>query len=189
MKNKHRALPLALAVGFATALGAGAANAESVQAKLTGFNEVPSVSTTGNAHFKARIDDRSSSISWKLEYADLQADATQAHIHFASRHVNGGIVVWLCGSATNPGPAGTPVCPVRGGTVSGTITAANVIASSMAPQQFPANGFAQLVDAIRAGATYANVHTTLSPGGEIRGQLGRKDKDHDHDHHHHGHGR
>jgi hypothetical protein len=187
MKNTHRALTLALAAaGLATTLGAGTASAETIQAKLTGFNEVPSVSTTGNAHFRARINDRASSISWELEYAGLQADATQAHIHFASRHVNGGIVVWLCGSATNPGPAGTPVCPVRGGTLSGTITAANVIASSMTPQQFPANGFDQLVDAIRAGATYANVHTVLSPGGEIRGQLGRKDHDHDH---HHGHGR
>jgi hypothetical protein len=35
------------------------------------------------------------------------------------------------------------------------------------------------VDAIRAGATYANVHSTLYPGGEIRAQLEGDDDDSD----------
>ena len=39
--------------------------------------------------------------------------------------------------------------------------------------------FDELVRAMRAGATYANVHTTLVPGGEIRGQIdgNRHDED------------
>jgi len=53
----------------------------------------------------------------------------------------------------------------------GPITAANVIAGSMAPQQLAAGDLAAVVAAIRAGAAYANVHTTPSPGGEIRGQI------------------
>jgi len=28
-----------------------------------------------------------------------------------------------------------------------------------------------VIKAIHAGAAYANVHTTVSPGGEIRGQI------------------
>jgi hypothetical protein len=38
-------------------------------------------------------------------------------------------------------------------------------------QGIDAGEFAEVVAPIRAGATYANVHTDLVPGGEIRGQL------------------
>ena len=55
--------------------------------------------------------------------------------------------------------------------MAGTITAANVIAGSMAPQQLAAGDLAAVLAAIRAGAAYVNVHTDLSPGGEIRGQI------------------
>ena len=40
-----------------------------------------------------------------------------------------------------------------------------------AAQGIAAGEFAELVRAIRAGATYVNVHTTVHPGGEIRKQL------------------
>ncbi|HYS12610.1 MAG TPA: CHRD domain-containing protein [Burkholderiaceae bacterium] len=183
MKNTHKVLPLALiAAGCGMLLGAGVASAETVQANLKGFNEVPAVSTTGNARFRARIDEHAGSIFWELDYDDLQADATQAHIHFGERHTNGGITVWLCGNPPLTPPAGTQLCPARSGTLSGTIMAANVVGPGGA-QQLPVGGFEQLVRAIRGGATYANVHTTVSPGGEIRGQIRGHNDDHDHDHH------
>jgi hypothetical protein len=188
--NKMLKLPLALiAAGCAVAFNAGVAGAETVHANLKGFNEVPSVSTTGNARFRARIDEHAGSIFWELHYEDLQADATQAHIHLGQRHTNGGITVWLCGnpSATVNPPAGTQMCPARMADLSGTITAVNVVGPVGAQQMQPGQ-FEQLVRAIRAGATYANVHTTVSPGGEIRGQIRDRRKDHDHhddDHHDH----
>jgi hypothetical protein len=40
-----------------------------------------------------------------------------------------------------------------------------------------AAGFAEIVQAMRNGAAYANVHTSKVPSGEIRGALG---KAHDH---------
>jgi hypothetical protein len=84
--------------------------------------------------------------------------------------VNGGIVAWLCGSPSNPGPAGTPVCPASpSGTVEGTITAAGVVGP--ATQGITAGEFDELVRALRAGVAYANVHTATYGGGEIRGQL------------------
>ena len=71
-----------------------------------------------------------------------------------------------------PDPAGlAPPCPQQG-TVSGTITSANVIAGATATQQLAAKDLGAVLTAIQAGAAYANVHTTVSPGGEIRGQLG-----------------
>ena len=41
---------------------------------------------------------------------------------------------------------------------------------------------AELIRAIRDGVTYANVHSTMFPGGEIRGQIkssSRHDRDDD----------
>ena len=42
-----------------------------------------------------------------------------------------------------------------------------------------AAGFAEMIKAMRAGAAYANVHTTLFPTGEIRGAIGPRDDDED----------
>jgi len=96
---------------------------------------------------------------------------TQSHIHVGQLGVNGSVVIFLCQTTTNPDPTGlAPECPQEG-TVTGTITTANVIAGSMAPQQLAAGDLAAVSAAIRAGAAYANVHTNISPGGEIRGQI------------------
>ena len=38
--------------------------------------------------------------------------------------------------------------------------------------------YAELLRAIRSGVTYANVHSTLHPGGEIRAQIERGGSDH-----------
>jgi hypothetical protein len=56
--------------------------------------------------------------------------------------------------------------------VQGTLHAADVIGP--AAQGIDPGQFGELVRAIRAGATYANVHTEKYPGGEIRTQLRRR---------------
>src|SRR4030095_11967630 len=66
-------------------------------------------------------------------YSGLQGTVTQSHIHVGQLGVNGSIVIFLCQTAANPDPTGlAPQCPHQG-TVSGTITTANVIAGAMAP--------------------------------------------------------
>ena len=47
-------------------------------------------------------------------------------------------------------------------------------------QQISAGELAEVIAAIRGGVTYANVHTVLSTGGEIRGQI-RVVRGEDHD--------
>jgi hypothetical protein len=82
--------------------------------------------------------------------------------------VVGGISLWFCGTATNPGPAGTQLCPASG-TITGTLTASNVVGPTgqlVAPGQLD-----EVIRAIRAGFAYGNVHSSVLPGGEIRGQL------------------
>jgi hypothetical protein len=150
-----------------------------IRTTLTGYQEVPAVSTLATGRLDLKINSAGDSIDYTLSYSGLQADVRQAHIHFAQKSVNGPIVVWLCDTATVPGPSGTPKCP-QAGSVSGTITSANVLAAPPA-QQLAAGEILEVVAALRAGAAYTNVHTAVSPGGEIRGQIGKSnDEDSDH---------
>src|SRR5262249_44894904 len=147
------------------------ATADQIGALLTGYEESPSVSTTGTGEFTATVAPDGEVIQYTETYSGLQGAVTQSHIHVGQLGVNGSIVIFLCQTAANPDPTGlAPQCPQEG-TVSGTLTAANVITGSMAPQQLPAGPPAAGGAALRAGAAYANGHTTPSPGGEIRGQL------------------
>ena len=142
---------------------------------LTGYNEVPSVSTTATGTFNARISNDESRIDWELSYADLEGAIQQAHIHIGNVGVNGGISVFLCTNLGN-GPAGIQPCPAPPATISGTILAAdvspNIPATAAARTQGLNTGeIDELIKAIRAGATYVNVHSTTWPGGEIRSQI------------------
>ena len=142
---------------------------------LTGYQEVPSVSTTGNGSFTARISNDESRIDWELSYSDLEGAVQQAHIHIGNVGVNGGITVFLCTNLGN-GPAGTQPCPAPPATISGTIVAADVspnIPATLAARNQGLNTgeIDELIRAIRAGATYVNVHSTTWPGGEIRSQI------------------
>ena len=145
-----------------------------LRATLTSYQEVPAVSSKADGEFEARVSADGNSVDFVLAYDGLQADVTQAHIHFAQKSVNGPIVVWLCQTATNPSPtAGVAVCPGRSGVVRGTFTSANVLASP-ATQQLAAGELAELIAAMRKGVAYVNVHSAVSTGGEIRGQIGAR---------------
>ncbi len=165
---------LLLALGSFALADEGSKN--NADGRLIGYQEVPSVSSTGSGEFDATIVG-DSKIEYTLSYRDLEGSITQSHIHFGQRSVNGGISVFLCTNLGN-GPAGTQLCPAAPATISGTIVAADVGAGASA-QGLTTGEFAELLAAIRAHKTYANVHTVKHPGGEIRAQLGkgRKGKD------------
>jgi len=153
---------------------------DKARASLSGFQEVPVISTTGNGRLKLDIvgPDR---IDWELTYDALEATVTQAHIHIGQRNVNGGIVLWFCQSATNPAPAQAgPVaqCTSPSGSFSGSFSPAQVI--TVATQHFENGNLAEVIDFIKRGLAYGNVHTLQSPGGEIRGQI-RANRGHHHD--------
>ncbi|HSK71906.1 MAG TPA: CHRD domain-containing protein [Pyrinomonadaceae bacterium] len=141
-----------------------------LKALLTGYEEVPSVSTTGNGELRARISKDESSISYELSYSDLEGAVTQAHIHLGQAGANGGISVWLCGNnpPTSP-PPGTQACPAPPATITGTITAGDVVGPTN--QGIAPGEFGELIRAIRAGKTYVNIHSTKFPGGEVRSQI------------------
>jgi hypothetical protein len=157
----------ALAIGIVTVAMAG--GGKSIHERLTGYEEVPALSTPGVGKFRASINRGANEIRYQLTYGGLESPATQSHIHFENRTNSGPIVVFLCTNLGN-GPAGTQACPAGGGTISGTIRPADVGAGAAA-QGLAAGEFNELVRAIRAGATYVNVHTAGRPTGEIRAQL------------------
>jgi hypothetical protein len=140
------------------------------RAKLNGFNEVVgpgSISTTGRGTLRAHLHRDAATISYTLSYSAMENTVTQAHIHFAQQHVGGGVIAFLCGGGDKP------ACPSPGGTVTGVIDAADIIGPES--QGIEPGSFGEAVRAMRAGATYANVHSTRWPMGEIRGQIREND--------------
>jgi len=156
---------------------------KSIKEYLTGYEEVPSVSTSANGHFDATISNDGTEIAWELSYSALEGAIQQSHIHVAQPGVNGGISVFLCTNLGN-GPAGIQPCPAGPATISGTITAADVSpaipATAAARTQGVNTGeIDELIAAMRAGSTYVNIHSTAWPGGEVRSQI---DGDNSHNH-------
>src|SRR5215475_6590063 len=162
-----------------------------LRAKLTGIEETngPStVITNATGTFKATVDN-DTSITYTLTYKNLSTPIQQAHIHIGATKINGGVSIFLCTNLGN-GPAGTPTCPndaTNSGTVTHTVTAADVVGP--AGQGVAVGDMTSVVRAIASGVTYANVHTTAHPAGEIRGQIRQRDDDPDDllpgaDHHH-----
>lgn len=145
-----------------------AADRRHARADLLGFEEVPALSTTGHGRFRGTLSNDREEIEFELRYDDLEGDVLQAHLHLGQRGVNGGISIFLCTNLGN-GPAGTQACPEPPAVVTGTLTAADVIGPTgqgIAPEEWE-----EVLRAIGAGAVYANVHSSLYPGGEIRGQV------------------
>ena len=138
-------------------------------ARLVGYQETPlTLSVAAEGTFNMRIDASDSSFDYELNFSGVSGTgATQSHLHLGQKGTTGGISVFLCTNLGN-GPPGTQACPANG-TVTGTITAADVIGPT--GQGISAGEFAELLTAIRAGYVYANVHSAMFPSGEVRGQL------------------
>jgi hypothetical protein len=160
------ALALAAVIGMHALAGGGKTNIKADL--LTGYQEATpaGVSSGATGTFEASIDDQSEEVTYTLTYVGLTTPATVAHIHFGNRFTSGGVSVFFCGGG---GKSACPAGTTTEATVTGTFTAADVIgptAQGIAPGEF-----GELVDALRAGVTYANVHSTMFPSGEIRGQI------------------
>src|SRR5262249_15971413 len=94
---------------------------------LSTFNEVPPKGTGGSGTFRARLISDQSTLTWTFTWEGLTGPPLFAHIHFAEKGVNGGIMTFFCGG----GPANQtapvkPACPqTTSGSITGTTTAAD----------------------------------------------------------------
>jgi len=158
---------MALALGAAPA--ARGSDTEDFEGKMDGYQQVPSVSTTGRGRFEAEVSRNGKTMRYTLRYSRLEGMPQVAHLHFAQRHVAGNVVLPLCGG---PKPACPALDAMGRARIDGTLTATDI-------NPVPAQGidaktdaeFREIVRAMRAGAIYANLHTSKFPAGEIRGQV------------------
>jgi hypothetical protein len=165
------------------ASSAMAAPSQEFRAVLSGFNEVGALNaqsgailSEGKGTLELKLDRQAQTLMFTLKFSGLSAMVTQSHIHFGKVHMAGGVIVFFCSNLAGA-PAGTQPCPASGGTVTGTITAANILGPSA--QNVKAGDFDALADALESNTAYVNVHTTNFPAGEIRGEIRHDFFDHD----------
>ncbi len=168
---KHeRDLAIILSTAFATILlmlcvsAGGLQNVAFAQqtftAKLSGSNEVPPVTTSGSGLAVFHLSSDGKSLDYQLNLTKMNS-VMAAHIHSGKQGVNGAPVAGLF----NPSMSGPPTGAVNGLLKKGTLTSSD-LSGSLAGKQI-----SDLVNLIKSGGAYVNVHTTKNQNGEIRGQI------------------
>jgi len=158
-------LPVVLATAVvATSDANEQSRRSSAVARLSSFNEVPAIVTGARGSFRATLSADGTTLSFELSWEGLSGPPLFAHIHIGQTGVNGGVTIFLCGGDAQP------ACPqATSASITGTATAANVLA--IPAQGVQAGNLAQVLNAMRLGKTYANIHTPRFMGGEARGQI------------------
>ena len=164
-----RALLGAFVLGLAAIGGAGAGLNGNWSDHLTGDQEMPARPTKGQGQAIFHLSDDGQSIDYRLIATNID-NVRQAHIHIGAAGANGPVVVFLYG-----------LVPAGGGRQTGVLATGSFTEDDfIGPLEN--QPFSALVDAMRAGNAYVNVHTDDGvapantgpgdfPGGEIRAQI------------------
>jgi hypothetical protein len=129
-------------------------------AKLSGSNEVPPVTTAGSGIATFQLSADGKSIDYQLNLKNMNG-VTGAHIHSGKQGENGPVVAGLF----NPSMSGPPTGAINGQLTKGTLTNSD-LSGPLAGKTIDS-----LVNMIRSGGAYVNVHTTQNQNGEVRGQI------------------
>lgn len=131
------------------------------RAHLTGKQEVPANESAATGQVVFKLKPNGEELTYRLIVANIE-NVLMAHIHVADAGTNGPVATWLYPSA----PPATLIPGTSNGILNeGVITKANLIGSLAGKE------LSELVNFMKAGRTYVNVHTSQFPGGEIRGQV------------------
>ncbi|MDQ3014521.1 MAG: CHRD domain-containing protein [bacterium] len=133
---------------------------EMFSTNLNGSQEVPAVSTPAHGQAEFKEYQNSSKLDYTLTLNNIE-DVTAAHLHCAMPGQNGPVVVPLFGAEDRS---------FKNGSIAGTISASDITEAGMTCQP-NIQTFQHLIQAMREGKIYVNVHTVQNPQGEIRGQL------------------
>lgn len=144
--------------------GTALANKQVYKAQLRSDNELHEVvgaNATGSFVMGTNQD---GTFRFVMSVRGLSGAPVGAHIHGpATTAENGPVVVTLCGG---PAPSAVGACTFDSSTgsmtIEGTITGAHLQ---------PGVTGGQFISWLRDGLLYINVHTSLNPAGETRGQL------------------
>jgi hypothetical protein len=119
----------------------GDPNTVKLNAQLTGMQEVPSNPSMGKGMVEASFNKETNELTWTVTYSGLSGPAVAGHFH-------------------GPAAAGAN---------------AGVALGFKGPLDSPIKGSAMLsaeqAKDLLAGKWYVNLHTKVSPGGEVRGQV------------------
>lgn len=129
-------------------------------AKLSGNNEVPPVTTAGSGMATFQLSGDGKSLDYQLNLTKMNS-VMGAHIHSGKQGQNGPVIAGLF----NPNMSEPPTGTINGLLKKGTLTSAD-LSGSMAGKQI-----SNLVNMIKSGEAYVNIHTTKYQNGEIRGQI------------------
>jgi hypothetical protein len=121
-------------------------NNDTFGATLNGAQEVPAVSTTATGTYSANFDKTTRVLNYTVTYQGLTP--TAGHIHSVT-------------AATAEGNTGDVSIPFAS-----TLTSPLIGQATLTQAQ---------QDEMYGNKTYANLHTTANPGGEIRGNIKKTD--------------
>jgi hypothetical protein len=164
-------ISLAVIAGFELSATQGPAMAVTLtyDASLNGATEIPGNGSPGTGFAVVTIDTVAETMHVHETFTGLESGTTASHIHCCA------IQPATVGVATTvPTFPGFPL-GVMSGTYDDTLDMTSL--ASFNPAFVTANGgtaasaFAVLLAGLNAGEAYINIHTTMFPGGEIRGIL------------------
>jgi hypothetical protein len=131
------------------------------EAQLSGKNQSPVVDTPAHGAATFRLSTDGNTLSYRVSVMDIE-NVSMAHIHLGPAGEEGPVVAWLYPSK--------PPAVVKKGKFTGVLARGSITAADLAgPLQGKTIG--DLVEQIKAGKAYVNVHTEKNPAGEIRGQI------------------
>ena len=197
--SRHSAAqPSSITVPIRVTAEQHAGEAHNASVHLSGGQEVftpatPGAPTPADSHAQGQaiiqIARNGDAFDYKLIVSNID-NVVQAHIHCAPEGVNGPIVVWFYPSKTATAALTGPTGRQDGVLIEDTIGPANVrtfTASAANNAACPlttagAPTFAEVLEKMRSGNAYVNVHTNDGvtpnntgpgdfPGGEVRGQF------------------
>lgn len=169
---------LAVAVGSIACGSANSGVQTAYNATLNGFYVVPNDSSVGQANLVLNVSGLTVTGTLSITANPASGSYTVGHIHVGTSGSNGNVVLNLCGgqaAAAGQTPATLPACT---GNIAINYTAPNGGANPMPGAA--GNGvcgagncptFATFVSGIESEGYYAQVHSTVHPNGEIRGQI------------------
>ncbi len=130
--------------------------------RLTGDQQAPPVNTAAFGFAEVQLSSDNSTLEFQVVVCNI-ANVVASHIHVNATGPTGPVVLPFFSSPA-PGFSSPDGCNTL---AEGTRTSTNLIARP----DIGINNWNDFINALIAGNTYINVHTTANPGGEIRGQL------------------
>jgi hypothetical protein len=158
----RRVLLTAVAALFMSGL-AGTAHAQSnivrFVATLSGGNETPApgVLTGAFANATVTLDLNTQTVSWNIDVFNMPSGTNNAHFHVGAPGLAGPTVVNVAF------PAGIS----NDYNLSGSATSRDLLVRG----DQGIRSWDDFLQALMGGQTYLNIHSTVNPGGEIRGQV------------------